>query len=369
MQIVARGLVFDPARVEDALQVCSFTSLLQLRDGTFLVSFRRGTAKDSADGNTAIFQSTDQGATWSEISSGFETHFEGIPGEVRSAELAELDDGRLLAVLGWVDRAGGGGVLRDSESDTLPAMHLLQEYSSDGGQSWSGRRVLQRQSVLSGPIVRLDDRGWLVTSEYSHGANEATPRCHAAYAHFSRDGEVFEPAVDVVPGNSQIFYYDQRQSCCPHSGRLVSMFWTYDIHAEADIEMHMAWGDPKSLVWSPPTSMGVQGQIAMPIPLSDGRLLAFYVHRHAPGSLRLMVSTDQGVTWNRKTELIVYESNGTVEQGTGAQTTYDEFWDAMGTWSFGHPSAAVLEDGSLLLVFYAGPHESSLSVHWARVEL
>ena len=94
MQIVARGLVFDPARVLDALQVCSFTSLLQLRDGTFLVACRRGTAKDSADGNTAIFKSTDQGATWSEISSGFETQFEGIPGEVRSAELAELDDGR-----------------------------------------------------------------------------------------------------------------------------------------------------------------------------------------------------------------------------------------------------------------------------------
>ena len=369
MQIVSRGLVFDTARVQDALKVCSFTSLLQLRDGALLVSCRRGTAKDSADGNVAIFKSTDLGATWSEISSGFVTQFEGIPGEVRSAELAELDDGRVLAVLGWVDRSAGDGVLRDSESDMMPAMHLLQEYSSDGGQSWSGRRVLQRQAVLSGPIVRLDERGWLVTSEYSHSENETTPRCHAAYAHFSRDGEYFEPAVDVVPRDSQIFYYDQRQQCCPQSGQLVAMFWTYDINAEADIEMHMAWGDAKSLAWSSPRSMAVNGQIAMPIPLPDGRLLAFYVHRHTPGSLRLMVSPDRGVTWNRETELVVYESAGAAERGTGAQTTYDEFWDAMGTWSFGHPSAAVLADGSLLLVFYAGLNESSLSVHWARVEV
>ena len=369
MQVVDRGFVFDTSRVQDALKVCSFTSLLQLRDGALLVSCRRGTAKDSADGNVAIFKSTDQGASWSEISSGFVTQFEDLPGEVRSAELAELDDGRLLAVLGWIDRSAGDGVLRDSESDMLPAMHLLQEYSSDGGKSWVGRQVLQRQSVLSGPIVRLGERGWLVTSEYSQGANETTPRNHAAYAHFSRDGEDFEPAVDVVPGDSQVFYYDQRQRYCPQSERLVAMFWTYDINAEADIEMHMAWGDAKSLTWSTPRSMGVKGQIAMPIPLADGRLLAFYVHRHTPGSLRLMVSSDQGVTWDRETELVVYTSAATPERGIGDQTTYDEFWDAMGTWSFGHPSAAVLADGTLLLVFYAGPNESSLSVHWVRVAL
>ena len=369
MRIVDRGLVFDADRVQDSLKVCSFTSLLQLRDGSLLVSCRRGTAKDSADGTAVIFRSTDQGATWSEISSGFVTQFEGVPGEIRSVELAELDDGRLLAVLGWVDRSGGDGVLRDSDSDTMPMMHLLQEYSSDGGRSWSGRRVLKHQSVLSGPIVRLVDGGFLVTSEYSHGATVTVPRFHGAYAHFSQDGEYFEPAVDVVPGDPHIFYYDQRQRCCPRSGRLVAMFWTYDIHAEADIEMHMAWGDPKSLTWSTPQSTGVPGQIAMPIPLQDGRLLAFYVHRHIPGSLRLMLSPDQGLTWHREAELVVYESTGASEQGIERQTTYDAFWDAMGTWSFGHPSAAVLSDGSLLLVFYAGPNESSLSVHWARVEL
>ena len=64
------------------------------------------------------------------------TDFEGTPGEVRSAELAELDDGRLLAVLGWVDRSAGDGTLRDAESDAMNPMHLLQEYSADGGRTW-----------------------------------------------------------------------------------------------------------------------------------------------------------------------------------------------------------------------------------------
>ena len=41
----------------------------------------------------------------------------------------------------------------------------------------------------------------------------------------------------------------------------------------------------------------------------------------------------------------------------------------MGTWSFGHPTASVLPDGSLLLVYYAGADETCLSIHWARVEV
>ncbi|HAB14283.1 MAG TPA: hypothetical protein DCE47_21575, partial [Planctomycetaceae bacterium] len=109
MRITATGLVFDSTTVDGPLRVCSFSSLLQLENGTLLVSFRRGSSKDSDDGNVVICESTDRGNSWSVISEGFETAFEALPGEVRSTELAELDDGRLLAVQGWVDRSGGSG--------------------------------------------------------------------------------------------------------------------------------------------------------------------------------------------------------------------------------------------------------------------
>jgi len=369
MQVTDTGLIFDATAVEGPLRVCSFTSLLRLDSGTLLASFRRGSAKDSADGNAVICESTDEGANWSVISEGFETTFEGLPGEFRSAELAELADGRLLSVGGWVDRSGGGGVLRDAETDSMPSLHLLQDYSSDGGRTWGERRVLKRNAVLSGPVMRLPDRGWLVTSEFSHPGTPERERFHGAYAHFSADGETFDTRVDVVDENPDLFFYDQRQKLCPRTGRPVAMYWTYDNRAEADIEMHMAWGDAETLTWEPPRSTGMAGQIVMPIPLEDGRLLAFYVHRHEPGSLRLVASHDEGQSWDTGNELVVYASSGSGEQGISEETTYDEFWDAMGTWSFGHPTVAVLGDGSLLLAYYAGPDESCLSVHWARVEV
>jgi len=369
MKIVDKGLVFDAGAGEGSLRVATFTSLLQRRDGSQLVSFRCGSGKDSSDGNVVICESTDQGSSWSVISNRFESSFEGLAGEIRGAELAELDDGRLLAVQAWVDRSAGDRPLRDAATDTLPTMHMLLGYSSDGGRTWGQRRALQRDAVLSGPVVRLPGRGWLVTSEFSHPRTSDRDRFHGAYAHFSADGDNFESIVDVVDENPDIFYYDQRQRVCPVTGRLVAMFWTYDNRAEADIEMHLAWGDAGSLTWETPRSMGMSGQIAMPIPLEDGRLLAFYVHRHEPGSLRLVVSSDDGRTWDTQHELVVHANRGRAEQGILVETTYDEFWEAMGTWSFGHPAAVVLPDGSLLLVYYAGPEPTCLSVHWARVEI
>ena len=84
MQVTDSGLIFDATAVEGPLRVCSFTSLLRLDSGTLLASFRRGSAKDSADGNVVICESTDEGANWSVISEGFETTFEGLPGEFPS---------------------------------------------------------------------------------------------------------------------------------------------------------------------------------------------------------------------------------------------------------------------------------------------
>ena len=369
MRISDTGLVFDSATVDGPLRVCSFCSLLQRENGTLLVSFRRGSSKDSDDGNVVICESTDHGNTWSVISEGFESSFEDLPGEIRSTELAELADGRLLAVQGWVDRSGGSGGLRNAETDTILTVHLLQDFSTDGGRSWGDRRVLKRNAVLSGPVLRLPGRGWLATSEFSHAGTPERERFHGAYAHLSTDGVDFGTAVDVVDEDPDIFYYDQRQRVCPRTGRPVAMFWTYDNRAEADIAMHMAWGDAESLTWETPRSMGMAGQIAMPIPLADGRLLAFYVHRHEPGSLRLVASEDEGRNWDTENELVVYASSGPGEQGISEETSYDEFWDAMGTWSFGHPTASVLPDGSLLLVYYAGADETCLSIHWARVEV
>jgi len=115
------------------------------------------------------------------------------------------------------------------------------------------------------------------------------------------------------------------------------------------------------------TATGICGQIAAPIPLADGRLLAFYVHRRAPGSMRLVLSEDAGATWDTAHELVVYDSTAGRERGVDDEHEYSQYWDDMNAWTFGHPAGVALADGSVLLAYYGGPHNKCLSARWARI--
>ena len=148
------------------------------------------------------------------------------------------------------------------------------------------------------------------------------------------------------------------------------MFWGYDRRTERDVDIQIAWADPQTLRWAPPRATGIQGQVAQPIPLGDGRLLAFYVHRHPPGSLRLIASEDGGQTWDRNDELIVYDSGGVRQKGLDGESDYAQYWDDMLTnWNFGHPTGVVLDDGTVLLGYYAGEDARCLSVWCTRVRI
>ncbi len=103
--------------------------------------------------------------------------------------------------------------------------------------------------------------------------------------------------------------------------------------------------------------------------LADGRLLCFYVHRHPPGSMRLIMSTDDGKSWDKDNELVVYESVGPTEAGFGEHSDYATYWEDMGVWFFRHPAGVVLRDGTVLLAHYGGPDDKCLSVRWTRVRV
>lgn len=167
----------------------------------------------------------------------------------------------------------------------------------------------------------------------------------------------------------RLFYYDQRQAFCPKTNRLISAFWTYDRTAEKDVGIHISQGDPVALEWQTPAPTGITGQIAQPIPLPDGRLLLFYVDRTPPGSMRLLASEDSGSTWKSSSELVVYRHGGAQHRAAEGKGGYASLWDDMAKWSFGHPAVVVLDEGTVLLTYYAGPDERCLSIHWAMIRL
>jgi len=371
MQIVEQGYIFDSSNETGARRVCHHTTLCRSNDSIYAL-FRRGSGKDAPDGNCLVARTSPAAVHWDFLSEGFRSTLDGVPGEIRTAELWPHADGSLSAFLTWIDRSSGGG-LYDGETDSLLPCRLLQTESTDGGVTWRNYRTLdtgdRTGTTLTGPIVVLPDRGCLVPFESHQTETPGAAGLHGAYALFSTDGKTFGPVITVArhPQN-RFFYWDQRHAFCSANHRPVAMFWTYDREHECDRQIHMAWGDADRLEWETPFSTGIDGQICSPIPLPDGRLAAFYVHRQPPGAMRLIVSADGGHSWDHDGGLVVY-SKGGQEAGADGKSGFAQYWDDMHAWSFGHPAGLVLDDGTLLLTWYAGPDSTCLSVHWARVAL
>ena len=375
MELLDQGFIFRSDQAADERRTCMFMALCTTSSGAILDAFRRGSSKDSADGNATIAQSRDKGATWDVIFDGFQSELDSRKGEIRAAAVVELKPGELTAFLNWNHRPKADSKLYDEKSDSLLASHLLLAHSLDEGRSWSDYRVLDTGEhtgcALTGGILRgLPDGSAMLTFESYGPRGGSGPVVHAACGFITSDGESLSPLIIVAEDPThERYYWDQRLAFSPHHGRPVGLFWSYARASERDLPIHIAWGAPDARSWEPPRSTGIRGQIATPIPLPDGRLLAFYVHRHPPGSMRLVMSEDAGRTWQIEDELVVYESKGAREHGTAGESDFAQLWEDMSTWTFGYPAAVVLDDGTLLLAHYAGESADRLSARWARVQV
>ncbi|MCM8759690.1 MAG: glycoside hydrolase [Candidatus Omnitrophica bacterium] len=371
MKIEKQGFIFDSEKAETKKKVCMFTSLFKHSSGRIFSSFRLGSRKDSADGIGVIAEFVDE-SEWEIIFSDFETQFEGKKGDIKVVELFERQDGGISAVLSWFD-CSERTELYDASSDTILPAKLILVDSYDMGKSWLNYRFVDIGNLpgpaLTGPILRTPN-GYFVFFETYGPEKPGGTSCHVARAILSIDGINFGKIITVArhPENA-IYYWDQRSTFDFETGKIITMFWTYDRKNEQDIDIHISYTDLKSLTWTVPVSTGIKGQIAAPVPVNGGRLLCFYVHRHYPGSMRLILSEDGGKTWNFEKELVIYQTSERMLAGTSKKSSYSQYWEDMNMWCFGHPSAVFLDDKHVLLSYYAGNDVSALSARYAIVSL
>src|SRR5690606_29908681 len=118
--------------------------------------------------------------------------------------------------------------------------------------------------------------------------DDPEPGRHIASLRLSFDGGATWPDMVTVAADpsGRLFYWDQRIAQHPVTGELVATFWTHDREAGVDIDNHIAWGSIDGRNWSTPYPTGWRGQHCQPIPVGGDRLVAVYVHRHDPPSLR-----------------------------------------------------------------------------------
>ncbi len=377
MQVKAWGTIFDAAGRPESEAISYFSSLCMLSSGDILAGFQNGPSKHSPVSTIRLCRSSDGGETWAEEPWRFETALDGIPGSLAAAEVVEASPGLLLLFTTWFDRSDPNRPLFDPETEGLLRSRQLVAESTDRGETWTPWREQSTGELTgcagTGAVVRWADGTIAFPFESFKEFDDPRPVEPGAWLLVTRDGgETFAAPFRVAQHpESKVYYWDQRLCAAGPEGEFIALFWTHDRAAKQDLRVHLLHGDLRRPPSETPLphETSIPGQIAAPLLLPDGRLLAFVVDRSRPGTLKLWVSRDGGDTWPEADALLIHQHDerAALTQGQ-SDIDFAQYWEDMGRWSFGHPAIRLLDEGHALLAYYAGDPDR-MSLHWARVSL
>jgi len=321
----------------------------------------------------AVFRSRDRGRSWHELGARFETTVGGVPGHLGVGELVEAEPGRLLLIASWMDRSDPTRPMFDPVTQGILRTRQLAAYSADDGETWSSWRELDVAGLKgcsgTGPILKWSDGAIAYPFESFKEFDDPQPGVHGAWLMISRDhGRTFgKPLLTAQDPRHRVYYWDQRLCIGKDPGEFVALFWTHDLEAQRDLNVHLrrGWISPTGLRLDAIADTGIPGQIGAPLLLDDGRLLAFVVDRGRPATMTLWLSPDGGTSWPEKLVVYLHDERAALTQGA-ENIDFGGFWEDMIKWTFGHPAIRPLGGGRVLLAYYAGIPNCT-SMHWARV--
>ena len=375
MRVESRSVVYDAAAQSESGRVAFFDGVLRLASGTWLCGFTAGRTKHHHEGTIRLCRSRDGAATWMQAPRQFETKLNGVPGSLAGAELVEVEPGRLLLFTTWFDRTDPERPLFDPATEGILKSRQLVAESRDEGESWGPWRVVPTPGLtgtaLTGPVLKWADGTIGFAFESFKEFDDPNPAKHGAWLVVSRDGgRTFDPPHLVAADpQQQVYYWDQRLCIGREPGEYFGLFWTHDRSEKRDRRVHIVRGSLDAGGTYQPVETTIPGQIAAPLLLADGRLLAFVVDRARPGTLRLWASRDGGATWAEADSLIVHEHDEQARLSQGLENIdFAQYWEDMAKWSFGHPAIRQYDDERVLVTYYAGP-PGWLSIHSAIIRV
>lgn len=369
VRLVDRGSIYDAGTPPPERRSCAFTSLAVLSDGSFRCSFRAAPGRDMPGGKLRIMGSRD-GRHWDVVHPGLTIELDGIVGDMYAGYLAELTPGVMTGSFVWVDRSDPNLSFVHPETAGVLEMRNLVATSTDGGATWSDWRELDlgpdTGCSCTGPIFEAEPEVLAFPYETWKSYEDPSPGSHTASLRLARDGGRTwdERRIVAADPEERIFYWDQRIAVHPSTGELVAMFWTHDRELGTDIDNHIAWSSGVDDPWTMPISTGWSGQHCQPVALGGDMLAAVHTERSAPGGIIVRLSDDFGRTWDAAPPLRIYDPT-TPAANTGG--SFEEFWQSMMQWPFGHPRAVVTPEEQLLVAWYAGL-DDVIGMRWARID-
>ena len=377
MHALWKSLVYDASAQPESGRVAFFDGLCGLEWGAWLCGFTAGRTKHHHEGTIRLSRSRDGGQTWRLLPWQFETRLDGRPGSLAGAEMVEVGPTTLLLFTTWFDRSDPQRPLFDPQTEGILRSRQLMAVSLDEGDTWSAWRLVETPDLsgtaITGPVLRWANGRIAFAFESFKEFDDPSPPKHRAWLLVSRDGgQSFDPPHLVAQDpQQQVYYWDQRLCAGREPGEYLGLFWTHDRAAKRDLNVHLVRGNinQRDSERRQPLATTIPGQIAAPLWLPDGRLLAFVVDRQRPGTMRLWCSRDQGDTWPETECLTVHQHDEQARMSQGSDNIdFAQYWEDMAQWTFGHPAIRLLDEQRVLVTWYAGT-PGCMSIHAAAIHV
>tara|TARA_Y100000588_G_scaffold122093_1_gene133786 strand:- start:179 stop:1243 length:1065 start_codon:yes stop_codon:yes gene_type:complete len=107
-----------------------------------------------------------------------------------------------------------------------------------------------------------------------------------------------------------------------------------------------SWSEDSGLTWSQPLRTDIKGYPPHLLRLQDGRLLCGVTYRWEPMGIRLLLSADNGKTWDVENTIIMRDDAGT------PSTLWPDHQTRSGGSDVGYPMTVQFDDGSLFTCYW-----------------
>lgn len=377
MHIIDQGIVVR-SRLQEGQGSCCFAHPCVTATGRWVVGFRAASDKTVLVGHAMLTWSDDEGATWSPPTEPFAKApmLEGRAGSFRSIDCTALPDGRMAALIPWVDISQPDRAFFDDATESLVDMQMFMAVSDDDGATWSTPWQVdsdcyrQMARPKTGPLLVTGDGRWVCQFELNKRYGDSGPWEHKPVLAFSSD-EGHNWSDCVLPADDEanrIFYWDQRPSVLGDDGTILDIFWTYDRIASRYHNMHATISNDHGRTWSPVWDTGLPGQAAGANLLSDGRVVLVYVDRTAEPTIMAAISSDGGRTFDQNDKLVIHRrSDVGLQERAESKSQMGDAWEEMYKYSVGLPAVAQLADGKILVTWYTGANASQTDIAWAVI--
>lgn len=372
MKVIDRGIVFMGQKGTD-YQSCAFPGICVLPSGRWIASCRAAPTKIGTVRQHALLSwSDDEGQTWCKpIDPFIPPSIDIRPGLFRSAYLTALGGHRVLAALFWVDHSDSSLSFFNDKTNGLLDSRIFFAKSDDDGVTWSSPRLMDTSLFNvpvagTGPVLLLSNDDWACQFELNKPYYDTSVWRHSSVMMFSKDEGKSWPEHIITSNDpkNRIFYWDQRPGVLAN-GTILDLFWTYDNQTATYLNIHARESLDNGRTWSTMWDTEVPGQPAPPVLLPDGKIAMVYVDRTDAPVIKMRISEDSGRTWPDKTEIILHQSE------VGPQTWKKKMadaWAEMGKFSIGLPTTAFLQNGDILVVYYAGSETDFTNIYWVRIQ-